>query len=236
MILEASKSTIAYRCPCCGANVVSIVGIFSLSGDMIRLKCSCGGSALTITRAEGDKLRLDIPCILCTKPHNFVISPSVFFNKNIFAFSCTYSGMDIAFVGREDAVKEALEQSDREFLSLLADAGFSSFEEYSNSMQRYETERSAIDPQVEDVVRFMLYELADDGAIHCGCKNPENSSYGFEIKPDEVVVSCDDCGYSVSIPIEDVISANAFLSIDELYLNCPPPEGWEPEDDFDDEE
>ena len=46
MILDKKETTIAYRCPECGASVVGMVGIFTLSADMIRLKCPCGKSEL----------------------------------------------------------------------------------------------------------------------------------------------------------------------------------------------
>ena len=49
MILKSKETTVAYRCPVCGKNIISVVGIFMLSGDLIKLKCDCGVSELTIT-------------------------------------------------------------------------------------------------------------------------------------------------------------------------------------------
>ena len=39
MILQPKDTTVAYRCPECGATVFSVVGALALSGDMIKLKC-----------------------------------------------------------------------------------------------------------------------------------------------------------------------------------------------------
>ena len=46
MVLESKQTTVAYRCPHCGAGVLSAVGMFSLAADMVKLKCSCGKSEL----------------------------------------------------------------------------------------------------------------------------------------------------------------------------------------------
>ncbi len=222
MILEANKTKIAYRCPCCGANVVSVVGVFSLSGDMIKLKCSCGGSALTITKTDDGKIRLDIPCVICTKPHNFVISPNVFFGRELFTFSCTYSGIDICFIGDDEHITKALEESDKEFTELLYDAGIESFEDFTAGKRKYEGEHGGVDAQVEDVVRFMLFELVEDDMVHCNCKDREDNTYSFEIKNDSVKISCDICGYSAEFPIGGVTAAANFLDMNEIHLTEPP--------------
>ena len=64
MIIEPKSTTIAYRCPACGGVAKGIVGIFSLSGDMFKLKCSCGNSHMTVLK-ENDQLRLIVPCVSC---------------------------------------------------------------------------------------------------------------------------------------------------------------------------
>lgn len=61
MILNSKETTIIYRCPHCGLSVVSVVGIFTLSGDMVKLKCDCGGSALVLTHTSDGKVRLTCP-------------------------------------------------------------------------------------------------------------------------------------------------------------------------------
>ena len=44
MVLKPKESIVSYRCPKCGTTVMSMVGTFALSGDLIKLKCSCGES------------------------------------------------------------------------------------------------------------------------------------------------------------------------------------------------
>ena len=48
MILEPKKTTVAYRCPECGAGVLSVVDIFALSANRVKLKCDCGKSEMDV--------------------------------------------------------------------------------------------------------------------------------------------------------------------------------------------
>ena len=52
MVLEKKQTTIAYRCPHCGAGVMSAVSMFHLKGSMIRLKCDCGKSVMEALPAK----------------------------------------------------------------------------------------------------------------------------------------------------------------------------------------
>ena len=69
MILEPKQTTVAYRCPHCGAGVMSLVGVFALSAEMLKLKCSCGESEMTIVKTSDGKIRFTVPCLLCPNPH-----------------------------------------------------------------------------------------------------------------------------------------------------------------------
>ena len=73
MILNSRETCIAYRCPYCGTGVKSMVGVFSLSGAVKKLKCDCGSSELTITQLRDGKLRISAPCFFCMTEHSFVI-------------------------------------------------------------------------------------------------------------------------------------------------------------------
>ena len=60
MVLESKKTTVAYRCPHCGAGVMSLVDMFSLHADMLKLKCSCGESEMTMVKAADGKVRFTV--------------------------------------------------------------------------------------------------------------------------------------------------------------------------------
>ena len=104
MVLDKKETTVAYRCPSCGAGVMSLVGAFALSADMIRLKCSCGGSEMTIVYTKDRSIRLTVPCLFCTTPHHYTLGDKLFFGRELFAFGCPYTGLDICYIGGRGAV------------------------------------------------------------------------------------------------------------------------------------
>lgn len=211
MILDKKETAVAFRCPECGAAVTSIVGIFSLTADMIRLKCPCGGSELEIVYTKDKKIRLSVPCFLCPSPHSYVISSQMFFETDLFALPCNYSGVNICFIGKQSKVEEALKKSDEELMEMLGDTEFSELSE----VRKGNIELS--DPQILDIVMYVVHELADEGQISCACKDGEGE-YDVEIYDDHLTVKCNKCGKKLDLPTNSVSNAQAFLECDKLEL------------------
>ena len=211
MVLSNKETTVAYRCPECGASVTSMVGIFSLTADMLRLKCPCGGSHLEIVYTKDKKIRLNVPCFLCPSPHSFLISSSMFFDKDLFALPCSYSGVDICFIGKQDKVADAMKKSEEELIELLGDTPF----EALAANRGEKTEIS--DPQVLEIVMYVIRDLADEGKVRCNCPDGEGD-YDVEVLDDHVTVTCKNCGAHIDIPTMSVVAANDFLASDELIL------------------
>ena len=84
MVLDKKETTVAYRCPVCGASVMSMIGIFALTADLIKLKCPCGESELELVYTRDKKIRLNVPCLFCPTPHSYIISSQMFFERNHF--------------------------------------------------------------------------------------------------------------------------------------------------------
>lgn len=210
MILEGNMTMAAYRCPACGATVKSMVGAFSLSADMMKLKCPCGGSEMMIEYRRDGKIRLTVPCFLCPRPHIYTVSKNIFFGRDIFMFPCSYTGVDIGFVGSEENVESAIRESDIALEDILGDA---SFEEMSQGSSGGVFD----DPQILDIVLFVIDELAAEGHIHCGCGDGLGE-YETSVLDDSVRVSCKRCRRHVDIPAGSTIAANAFLHCDEITL------------------
>ncbi len=210
MVIDNKQTTIAYRCPHCGTIVRSVVGIFSLSAEMIRLKCPCGESALDIVYTKDKKVRITVPCIVCPSPHTYLISSGVFFERDIFTLACTYSGLDICFVGSEAKVDEAILRSDEELIEL---AGEEALEALANAKGEKE---SLTDPQVLEVIMYVVKELEDEGNIHCGCT--DGGEYELEFDDDSVFIVCKKCGAEYQVKANSVSAAQAFLNVDEITL------------------
>ncbi len=224
MILNSKETTIAYRCPACGKFIFGIVGVFTLSGDLIKLKCDCGCSELKITYTAEDKVRITVPCIFCPTPHNYLLTSGAFFDREILALNCTYSGLDVCYIGNKEMVIEAAKESDIKLLDLLEEAGFDDLESFMRGRNSIDGDDNVDEDyrmdyaQIEDVVRFMLAELKEDGDIICGCTDGEPDC-DFEFKGDSVLIYCKKCHFEKRIPMSSTLAANAFLHTDKLILD-----------------
>ena len=214
MILDNKETVVAYRCPECGSWVSSIVGIFSLSADMLRLKCPCGGSETTMVYTQDKKVRLTVPCFLCPHPHSFTVSSGAFFDKELLALPCAYSGVDICFLGDRDAVVAAEEESDEELGRLIEEAGGTN---PFGHKEKAEDLPIFSDPQILEIVNFVIRDLDESGEISCRCPEYEGS-YTVDVTADGVCVTCENCKAKKLIPVTSTISAQAILNCDHLDL------------------
>lgn len=213
MILDAKQTTVAYRCPTCGAGIMSAVNMFTLSADMVKLKCSCGESEMTAVSSSDGRVRLKVPCILCGKPHTFTLNQSLFFGKDLFSMSCPYSDINIACIGEINQVKAELARGELELLDLMEQSGLQNLDSLQND------EEALPDPQVLDIVMFVINDLDAEGKIFCKCDAADNGrQYNAEVREDGVLVSCCKCGASRLIPTDSCLGAHAFLNADSLYL------------------
>ncbi|MBQ7357943.1 MAG: hypothetical protein IJW65_04325 [Clostridia bacterium] len=226
MVLDTKQTTVAYRCPACGAGVISPVGIFALSGDMVKLKCSCKGSEMAVVhRKENNTVRLTVPCIFCEKPHTFTVKTSLFFSKELFLLPCPYSDINVGFVGEENIVKAELARTELELLDLLEESGIEDFHSLHG-----EDEDMITDSQLIDIVTFVIRDLDAEGKIFCSChpsgreplpdgvEDREDCTYDVEFTNDGIKVTCTECGDSATIPTDSLLSAHAFLNSEKLVL------------------
>jgi len=227
MVLESKQTTIAYRCPHCGEGVISAVGMFSLSADMVRLKCHCGKSQLEIVYSKDGKVRLKVPCLICPSGHSYTVSKNIFFGKDIFVLPCPCSDVNIGFIGELNRVKFELSRTELELLEILEENGVDSFA----ALHGEEDDSFLSDPQIEEIIMFVIRDLEAENKIYCKChpapsgdKVPAESEceaehvYDVEITKDGILVSCPECHASRLIANDSLLSAHAFLNCDALYL------------------
>lgn len=228
MVLKNTESTIAYRCPHCGSGILAMVGVFALSGDMIKLKCDCGGSELLIQKCGEGKIRLTVPCMFCPKPHQYVISHAAFFDQSIYTIPCGMTGLDICFIGHKDDVLESLEENEKQLLDMLKEAGGgdeASLSELLRDMpeddedETYYDDVNFTDNHIYDMVLFVVRELEEDDKIVCRCtERGETGEYDIICDRDRIYVSCSRCGARREIRCNGSVSTQAFLDIDTLFL------------------
>ena len=214
MVLDSKQTTVAYRCPHCGMGVMSAVNLFALSADMVKLKCTCGKSEMTVVMSKTDsKVRMTVPCLVCPNPHTFTLSSSLFFEKDLFTLQCPYSDLEVACIGEINQVKAELARGELELLDMMEKSGIENFD-------KYHTDEDALpDPQILDIVMFVINDLDAEGKIFCKCaERDDGREYNADVTDEGVRVSCRKCGASRLIPTDSRLGAHAFLNADALYL------------------
>ena len=216
MVLDTKKTTVAYRCPHCGTGVMSAVSPFTLRGNLLRLKCTCGKSVMEVEPAGDGKVRLTVPCIICPKPHHYTVSEKIFFGEELFVLPCAYSDINIAAMGEINHVKAELARAELELLDLMEDNGISDF-----ASLHEEAEAVVSDPQVLDILMFVIRDLDAEGKIYCRCekKEDETGDYDVEVTAKGVVVTCRKCGATKTLPADSLLDAHEFLHADSLQLD-----------------
>ena len=214
MVLKSKQTTVAYRCPHCGAGIMSAVNLFALSADMVKLKCTCGRSEMAVVMSKTDrKVRLTVPCMVCPNPHTFTLSESLFFEKELFTMQCPYSDIEVACIGEINQVKAELARSELELLDMMEQSGIENFDAC------HEDEETLTDPQILDIVMFVINDLDAEGKIFCKCgQEDEGREYDATVTDEGVCVSCRKCAASRLIPTDSRLGAHAFLNADALYL------------------
>jgi len=119
-MIKDRDTTIGYHCPFCGISILHTVNIFSMSGNLIKLKCVCGSSELIVQTMKDHKYKITVPCILCPNSHSFTLSSGTFFQKDLFPFTCKFTAINICFIGKYGKVHEALKKNEEELMKTFA--------------------------------------------------------------------------------------------------------------------
>ena len=213
MIIEQKETTIAYRCPHCGTGVLSLVGVFKLSADRLKLKCQCGHSEMTITRSKDSKVRIEMPCVICQAPHHFTVNESLFFGERLFIFPCHASGFDVCFLGAQESVTKTLEESGNKLFEMIEGAGMSC----EDFFEKEKSEEKIPDAHIYDIVNFLVRELEYDGKVHCECEQGPYNAY-FSEDGESIIVKCESCNCTKEFKADSVVAAQDFLGLDEIIL------------------
>ncbi|MCL1792287.1 MAG: hypothetical protein FWG34_00300 [Oscillospiraceae bacterium] len=117
-------TTVGYHCPHCGMPILNRINIFTMEGNLVKMKCVCGGSELMVQIQKNHKYQITAPCIMCPNPHTFALSSAAFFQKDLFALSCKFTAVNICFIGKGNRVYNALKKNEQELIK-----AFGEFEE-----------------------------------------------------------------------------------------------------------
>lgn len=211
--MATKRTQIAYRCPECAVATVGFLGGLGAVSDMLRLKCSCGESALDIKKQNDGKVSLSVPCVYCKSNHSYVVSPEVMRREEMTKFSCPYSGMGIAFIGDEDSVSKELEASAEELSRIMT----SLEAETLSDIQPQDVGEDSVppDPAIYDTLNFVVRDLEAEGEVHCPCNS---GSYDLRFTDDGMQVYCKSCGATYDFYARSVSVAEEYLTLDSIIL------------------
>ena len=175
---------------------MSVVDVFTLSAPMMKLKCDCGESEMTVEKLPDGKVKLTVPCILCPKPHSFIVNPDVFFGEEELFLQCPYSEMNVALIGEMDHIKAELARGELELMEIMEANGIT---DLSAFREANEMDDGALDSEQTQNVIFVLSELeAENNEITVQLKlTRENAEQNkalieeYEAKEGEIVVKMD---------------------------------------------
>ena len=211
--MATKRTQIAYRCPECAVATVGFLGGLGAVSDMLRLKCSCGESALDIKKQNDGKINLSVPCVYCKSNHSYVVSPEVMRREEMTKFSCPYSGMGIAFIGDEESVSKELEGAAEELSRIMT----SLEAETLSDIQPQDVGDDSVppDPAIYDTLNFVVRDLESEGEVHCPC---DNGSYDLRFTDDGMQVYCKSCGATYDFFARSVSIAEEYLTLDSITL------------------
>lgn len=205
-----NKISVAARCSHCCSVIETEISVFNLSGGKIAAKCpNCGNSSLEIVLSQDGKVRLSIPCVACPHPHPFTLSAETMFTKELFLLQCSFTKIDICFMGNKGKVNEELIKNGKELQAMMDEAA--QFEEEDNF------DEEAME-QMKLILSF-IDECAKKGDILCPCqKNKTAPGVELAMNDDAVTLTCRECGRSISIDVYDTGFFDTLLEMGKIYL------------------
>ena len=207
------RKQIAYRCPACGVATVGFWGRLPSVSDMLRLRCECGESALSVTPVGEGKLKLTVPCVYCRDEHAFVISEEISARDSKATLTCPYSGLTAFILADECEMSAELDRSAAELSSVMAAL---EAEELSDIQPTDVDEAEASpDPAIYDIFNFLLRDLEEEGGIKCPC---DEGKYDLRFSPLGMEIYCTHCGASREFAALTPAMAEEYLSLSEIVL------------------
>lgn len=201
------KTRIAYRCPYCGAVLTFDLSKDRLNSGKFSVPCiQCHKSHLEIALLPGDTVSLTVPCLMCPHPHPFKMSAEMFFTKDIYNFPCSFTGLDICFIGEEDLVEDEIDASGALINSMLEETR----EEDANAK---DADVMVADTGVMREVLFAIGKLDEEKKIKCKCGS---GAVKVLLDYDKAVVICKVCANKTDIPARTRFDANDAIDMEEI--------------------
>ncbi len=207
---DTSMTTVAYRCPYCGAILTFDVTKERLGKGKVSMQCiQCHKSQIDISRLPSGAVNIIAPCLVCPHPHSYNLSYEMFFEREIYCLPCSFSGIDICFIGDMDSVEDEIIRSGGEISAIL---------EATREQDDRASDASAMlaDTSVMREVLFAIGNLEEEKKIKCVCGS---SAVKVLLDYDKAIIICKVCAKKKEIAARTRIDANAAIDMDEIIIS-----------------
>ncbi len=203
------KLRVAYRCSYCGSVISADITKKTLERPF-KLPCiECRKSTLEISKTPDNKIKLLVPCLMCPHPHPYTVSESMFFEREVLSLQCSFTGLDICFIGDEYEVEDLIDASGA-IIREMTDG-----EELGDAQERKNADMMVADTSVMREVLFAIGELEQNKKIKCSCGSHAVKAL---IDYDKVKIVCKVCAKSAEIPARTRFDANDAIDLEALIL------------------
>lgn len=120
MILDASRK-IAVKCSECGKYSILSTNFFEMKIPSSH-RCSCGHRMFKSYINKGE-ITIDIECIACENTHSYKFKLKDIIERPISIISCPATGMEIAFLGKDNYVDDVVQRYMEDMFELLKALG-----------------------------------------------------------------------------------------------------------------
>ncbi len=204
---STAKTRVAYRCPYCGAVITFDVTKERLKNRFSLTCIQCHKSQMEISMLPGEVISLTVPCLMCPHSHPFKISSEMFFSKDIYTFPCSFSGLDICFIGQdEELVDDEIDASGALIRAMLE-------ETKEEDLNASDANVMVADTAVMREVLFAIGELDNNKQIKCKCGS---KSVKVLLDYDKAIIVCKVCNNKKEIAARTRFDANAAIDLEKI--------------------
>ena len=168
---------LALRCPVCGSVEFNSLSRFELArGEAVELECSCGNPLFKAISFNNKQYHFSLECSACLERHAFEYSGRELWSKDLHAFICKRTGLEIGFIGTLEKTKKAGLRLRSELRKTAEEVDCADFFESPDIIYR---------------ILEHLQKLAKDNLLRCEC---HNSALDIEAFPERIDLICGRCG------------------------------------------
>lgn len=201
MLIDTS-ATIAYKCTSCGSFEFFNISLFILLyKKKCNLSCRCKKSSITVKQEGENNFLISIPCIGCGNEHTYLLTKRSFLLGDPVVFNCPETGMQICFIGRDEAVRKKVDSLEEELDELMDAYGYESY--FKNTQVMFD-------------ILNRIHDIALNDNLYCECGS---SDIELVLLSDCILLRCVKCGCDKTIAAANNKDLKSILSKNQILLS-----------------